>query len=190
MFNRIDSEQSGVSVIIVSYNPEWKSWFTEIQVPIWEKLSEYLVEIVHVGSTSVEGMSAKPVIDIDAVVDSWDNLPEILKLLDELGYKHRGNLGIKEREAFNIAFEPKYPHNFYVCHKDSIAYKNHILLKKHLSENPEDFARYETLKIGLGNTESDIDTYTKLKTDLILEFLAVEGMPEEEINEIRSENLA
>ena len=101
-----------MSVLVVPYNPEWKHWFTEIQAPIWEKISEYLVEIVHVGSTSVEGMSAKPVIDIDAVVDNWDNLPEILKLLDELGYKHRGNLGIKEREAFKITFESKYPHNF------------------------------------------------------------------------------
>ncbi len=179
-----------MSVLVVPYNPEWKNWFKEIRAPIWEKLSDHLLDIVHVGSTSVEGMSAKPVIDIDAVVDSWDNLPEILKLLDELGYKHRGNLGIKEREAFKTTFEPKYPHNFYICHKDSIAYKNHILLKKHLSENPEDFKRYAELKIGLGNTESDIDTYCKLKTDLILEFLAAEGMPEKEINEIRSENLA
>ncbi len=178
-----------MSVIVLPYNPEWKNWFKEIRAPIWEKICEHIVDIVHIGSTSVEGMSAKPIIDIDAIVDNWDNLPEIIKLLEELGYKHIGNLGIKEREAFKNTFEPKHPHNFYVCHKDSIAYKNHLLLKKHLSENPENFARYEELKIGLGKTESDIDTYTKRKTELILEFLAAEGMTEEEICEIRSENL-
>jgi len=179
-----------MSINITHYNPDWKNWFKELHVPIMKKIGEYIIDIVHVGSTSIEGMSAKPIIDIDAVVDSWDNFTEILKLLDELGYKYRGNLGIKEREAFKITFKPKYPHNFYVCHKDSIAYKNHILLKKHLLENPEDAGRYSQLKIGLGNTELDIDTYTKRKTDLILEFLFAEGMTEEEINEIRSENLS
>ena len=177
-------------VDVVFYNPEWKEWFKELREPIWEKLSDYVVDIVHVGSTSVEGMSAKPVIDIDAVVDRWDHLPEILKLLDELGYKHQGNLGIKEREAFKITFEPMYPHNFYVCHKDSVAYKNHILLKKHLSENPEDFKRYKELKISLGNTASNVDQYCRLKTELILEFLSAEGLPDEEIEEIRIENLS
>lgn len=177
-------------VDVVSYNPEWKRWFKELREPIWEKISDYVVDIVHVGSTSIEGMSAKPVIDIDITVDNWNKLPEIIKRLGELGYKHQGNLGIKEREAFKLTFEPMHPHNLYVCHKDSVAYKNHILLKKHLSENPEDFSRYEELKISLGNTASNVDKYTRLKTELILEFLAVEGVPDEELNEIRSENLS
>ncbi len=179
-----------MSVLVVPYNPEWKHWFKEICAPIWEKIGDHVVDIVHVGSTSIEGMSAKPIIDIDAVVENWDNFPEILNLLDELGYKHLGNLGIKEREAFKTSLDPKYSHNFYVCHKDSIAYRNHILLKKHLIENPDAFKRYNDLKIGLAETADSIDSYWRSKTLLILEFLAAEGIPEEEINEIRSENLA
>jgi len=179
-----------MSVIVIQYNPEWKQWFKELRAPIWEKISDHVVDIVHVGSTSIEGMSAKPVIDIDIVVDSWDNLTDIIKHLGELGYEHQGDLGIKEREAFKQARTPMFPHNLYVCHKDSIAYKNHILLKKHLTENPEAFRQYENLKIRLGKTASNVDTYCKLKTELILEFLSAEGVSDEELNEIRLENLS
>ena len=179
-----------MSVIVVQYNPEWKQWFKELRAPIWEKISDYDVEVIHVGSTSIEGMSAKPVIDIDIVVDSWDNLTDIIERLGELGYSHQGDLGIKEREAFKQVRRLIHPHNLYVCHKDSIAYKNHILLKKHLTENPEAFKRYEHLKICLGKTVSNVDSYCKLKTELILEFLSAEGVSDEELDEIRLENLS
>jgi len=165
-------------------------WFNVTREPIWLMINEFIIEIVHVGSTSIEGMSAKPVIDIDIVVDNWDNFPEIIEKLNELGYVYQGDLGIKEREAFKSIDEPKYPHNLYVCHKDSIAYKNHRLLKKHLSENLVDFKRYKALKIKLGNSSSNVDEYTRLKTELILEFLASEGVQIEEIDVIRSENLS
>jgi GrpB-like predicted nucleotidyltransferase (UPF0157 family) len=177
-------------VRVVSYNPEWKQWFKKLREPIYEKISDYIVDIVHVGSTSIEGMSAKPVIDIDVVVDNWNTFPKIIKCLGELGYEYQGDLGIKEREAFKLNHESKYPHNLYVCHKDSLAYKNHLLLKKHLLENLDDFKRYEELKICLGNTASNVDKYTRLKTELILEFLAAEGISDEELDVIRLENLS
>ena len=179
-----------MSVIVEPYNPEWAKWFEELREPIWELLGGIVVDIVHFGSTSIVGMSAKPIIDIDIVVDSWNNFPEIINRLGKLGYEHRGDLGIKEREAFKQTRKPVYPHHLYVCHRDSVAYKNHILLKKHLTENPEAFRRYEQLKINLGKTVSDGDTYCRLKTDLILEFLAAEGVPDEELDAIRSENLS
>jgi GrpB-like predicted nucleotidyltransferase (UPF0157 family) len=177
-------------VKVVSYNPEWKRWFTELSEPIREQIDDYIIDILHVGSTSIEGMSAKPIIDIDVVIDHWKNFQEIAKLLEDLGYEHQGKLGIKQREAFKQIRDSKYPHHLYVCHKDSIAYKNHMLLKKHLLENPEDFRRYQELKRTLGNIASNVDIYTRLKTELILEFLAAEGVSDEELNEIRSENLS
>jgi len=179
-----------MSVIVEPYNPEWIRWFEELREPIWDMIGDIVVDIVHVGSTSIEGMSAKPVIDIDIVVASWDYFTEIINRLGKLGYKHQGDLGIKEREAFKQTRKPVHPHNLYVCHRDSIAYKNHILLKKHLTENPEAFRRYEQLKISLGKTASDVDTYCRQKTEIILEFLAAEGVPDEELEEIRSENLS
>jgi len=86
-------------VRVVSYNPDWEQWFRELREPILEKISDYIVDIVHVGSTSIDGMSAKPVIDIDILVDNWNNFQEIIKRLGELGYEHLGDLGIKEWRA-------------------------------------------------------------------------------------------
>jgi GrpB-like predicted nucleotidyltransferase (UPF0157 family) len=176
-------------VEVVSYDPEWREWFKETTEPIWEKLCNYIVDIVHVGSTSIEGMTAKACIDIDIVVDDWEHFQEITEQLNQLGYHHIGNLGIKEREAFKYE-KAKYRHNLYVCKKDSLAYRNHILLKKHLRENPEDFERYKEHKQSIGETSVDIDEYCRRKTELILEFLKAEGFPEEDLDEIRVENLS
>ena len=177
-------------VLVEPYNPDWSKWFEEIRAPIWEKISEYAVDMVHVGSTSVPGMSAKPVIDIDIVLDDWAIFPKIVKQLAIFGYRPIGDLGIKEREAFKLDADSKYSHNLYVCHKDSVAYRNHVLLKKHLSENQTDFIRYKELKLGLAGSSENVDEYCRAKTDLILEILAKEGVPENDLDQIRSENLS
>ena len=176
-------------VLVVPYNPQWKKWFNELREPIWNNIRDLVVEIVHVGSTSIKGMCAKPVIDMDIVVDDWTKFPEVVKRLNTLGYEYVGNLGIKEREAFRSVKDSKYPHNLYVCHKDSVAYRNHILLRKHLLENRDAFTRYVDLKLRLANNADDVDEYCRLKTDLILEFLKAEGLSLKELEEIRSENL-
>ena len=67
---------------------------------IWPSMRDAAVAIEHVGSTSITGMAAKPVIDVDIVIASGTDLPEARVRLKTLGYKHRGNLGIDDREAF------------------------------------------------------------------------------------------
>ena len=81
-------------VVIYPYDPEWKRWFLELREPIWELLGDLVVDVVHVGSTSIVGMSAKPVIDIDIVVDDWACFTEVVERLGVLGYTHIGDLGI------------------------------------------------------------------------------------------------
>ncbi|TRO45741.1 GrpB family protein, partial [Candidatus Bathyarchaeota archaeon] len=115
-------------VEVVPYNPEWRRWFEELREPIWALIHEYVVDVVHVGSTSIEGMSAKPIIDMDILVDDLNNFGEIKKRLATLGYTHVGDLGISGREAFNLDFPAKYPHHLYLCHIDSVPYRNHRLL--------------------------------------------------------------
>ena len=178
---------SGIEV--VPYNPEWKTWFSELREALWERVHDLVVDIDHVGSTSVEGMSAKPIIDIDIVLDDWDKFPMLVERLAGLGYVHVGDLGIKGREAFNLEAKPKYPHHLYACHKDSTAYRNHVLLRKHIRENPVDFHRYIDLKLGLAESAKSREDYWRSKTLLILEFLEKEGVQSEEIDQIRRENL-
>jgi len=63
-------------------------------------LGNYAIAIEHVGSTSVEGLAAKPIIDIDIVISDYSVLEEVVRRLSKIGYEHEGNLGIEGREAF------------------------------------------------------------------------------------------
>lgn len=177
------------TIEIAPYNPEWSTWFKEIREPLWNNINDLVVDIVHVGSTSIEGMSAKPIIDIDLVLDNWKKFPELAERLGTLGYRHVGDLGINGREVFNQISPSKYPHHLYACHIESIAFRNHILLKKHLTENPKDFKRYINLKIALANSISSRENYLRSKTNMILEFLRKEGFSKKELDEIQKENL-
>ena len=75
--------------LVEKYNPEWPKWFEEIKAFLGEKVSQVCIQIEHVGSTSVPGMTAKPIIDLILVIDSQDFV-EIKALLAERGYYHEG----------------------------------------------------------------------------------------------------
>jgi len=176
-------------VEVVPYNPEWKTWFDELKAEVWPHVADVALDMIHVGSTSIPGMSAKPIIDIDIIIKSPKDLPEITARLAKIGYYHVGDLGITGREAFNLDGGPKYPHNLYVCPSESEALRNHLLFKKHLSENPESFKRYKDLKLRLSESVVSREEYWKSKTLLILEFLRAEGMNSEALENIRDQNL-
>ncbi len=178
-----------MSIKVLPFNPMWREWFIEIRNQIWPQVSDLALDIVHVGSTSIEGMSAKPVIDIDIVVSDMGDLDEIVSRLGRIGYIHQGDLGILGREAFGLDYEHKYAHNLYLVTVGSTVYRNHMLLKKHLTENPESFRRYNNLKIGLAESSESIELYWRSKTELILEFLEAEGMSKNELGSIRDDNL-
>jgi GrpB-like predicted nucleotidyltransferase (UPF0157 family) len=160
-----------MEIKVESYNSVWKERFQILYDKIWPKVSEFAMGIEHVGSTSIEGLAAKPIIDLDIIVESEGNVPQIINSLAELGYVHRGNLGIESREAFH-AVSPKFKHNLYVCISGSIALKNHIYLRNHLRKNSKDRDDYSKLKLELARKyPNDIDSYVDGKTDFILKIL-------------------
>ena len=67
--------------------------------------------IEHIGSTSVPGLAAKPIIDLDVLLASAAYLPETIRRLATLGYEHEGDLGIAGREAFRTP--PAFVHIIY-----------------------------------------------------------------------------
>ena len=175
---------------MLPYNAEWTAWYRELKDQIWPPVSDLASEIVHVGSTSIPGMSAKPIIDIDLVAENLDDIELFKERLSTIGYVHVGNLGIEDREAFKEIGTPLHRHNLYLVQRNSPAFRNHVLLKKHLQENPESFKRYNDLKLTLADSTSSVDEYCMAKTMLILEFLEAEGVPESDIEQIRQENLS
>src|SRR6516165_7942438 len=85
-------------VQVVDYDPDWPRIFSQLKDQIWPSLRYVALAIEHVGSTSVPGLAAKPVIDIDIVIASRTDLPLLIQRLGALGYQHRGNLGIEDRD--------------------------------------------------------------------------------------------
>lgn len=158
---------------VVPYNPKWKNEFNKIKNMINSYVNDLILRIEHVGSTSVEGLAAKSIIDIDVVIESYDVFPKIKERLAKEGYQHEGNLGVEGREAFKRIFDDGFmKYHLYICPKDGKGYLEHIALRDYLRNNEIARKEYGALKYKLAETyRFDIDNYCNAKTDFIREIL-------------------
>ncbi len=164
-------------VIIEDYNDNWPKMFDGLKSILQDKLGNLVIRIEHVGSTSVPGLAAKPIIDIDIVVGSMSELPEIIEKLNELGYYHEGDLGIPNREAFarkdeqvpySLDSKLKLEHHLYVCNRESEELLRHITFRNILRKRPHLVTEYTTLKKDLSKRfKYNRKAYTKGKTEFI-----------------------
>ncbi|WP_237163348.1 GrpB family protein [Paenibacillus sp. BIHB 4019] len=134
-------------VEVVPYDPVWKDQFQLIKDMIEGYIGELILGIEHVGSTSVEGLPAKPIIDLDVVVEDYSVLQAIVERLAKEGFEHQGNLGIEGREAFKRAFPDNFmKYHLYVCPKDGKGYLEHIAFRDYLRSNEAARREYGSLK--------------------------------------------
>lgn len=175
-------------VQVVEYDPEWPGIFEQIRSYVWPAVSETALTIEHVGSTAVPGLKAKPVIDACIVVASRADLPACIERLASIGYVHRGNLGVPDREAFR---RPDHlpRHHLYLSPRDSLSLRNHLGFRDYLRSNPEAARAYGELKAALARRyPADIDSYIVGKTDFVLRILGKIGLSSDELAEIRRIN--
>ena len=153
------------NVEVCQYNPKWKNAFLNIKNELQTVLGNYAIAIEHVGSTSVEGLAAKPIIDIDIVISDYSVLEEVVRRLSKIGYEHEGNLGIEGREAFRYeGKEHLQKHHLYVCPQDSVELNRHILFREYLRMHPEAVREYGNIKLkGAALYPYDIDRYIENK---------------------------
>ena len=156
-------------VIVLPYDENWKNEFEKIRHELSEALGELALSIEHVGSTSVQGLSAKPIIDIDVVINDISLLNDVIASLQSIGYKHEGDLGIPGREAFKYdGKEHLMKHHLYVCAKDSLELKRHISFRDYLKSHPEAISEYSrTKEEGALLYPYDIDKYIEYKSPFI-----------------------
>ncbi|WP_077603774.1 GrpB family protein [Oceanobacillus sojae] len=161
---------------IVVYRPEWKESFLELKRILYQQTEDIVLAIEHVGSTSVKGLSAKPILDIDMIINEYQDLSEVTARLQELGYFHEGDKGIEKREAFGRkdSFVPWendkrswMEHHLYVCPKDSKELARHLAFRDYLREHPEAIKEYEQIKRSLAKRASSRVEYTSGKTAFI-----------------------
>ena len=84
---------------VVAYDPSWVQTYEMLRSFVFPVVCDIIVAIDHVGSTSVPGLAAKPIIDMDVVVATQQDLTTAIERLATLGYVE-GDLGVKGREAF------------------------------------------------------------------------------------------
>ena len=159
-------------VEVLPYDDAWASAFTKIKNELENAVGDIIVGIEHIGSTSVEGLSAKPIIDIDIIIKDYSAFDAVVNRLNIIGYIHEGNLGIKDREAFKYTDKPHLQkHHLYVCPQYSKELHRHIIFRNFLRANPEASKRYGAIKEKAAQLfPNDIEKYIEFKSTCIEEF--------------------
>jgi GrpB-like predicted nucleotidyltransferase (UPF0157 family) len=184
--------------IITPYNPEWKTEFENLNQILTKELNAFEIDIQHVGSTAIPELFAKPILDIDIIINNKSHLQAIAEILERLGYKNKGDQGIPGRFAFKptsdmipaTASNKKWQgHHLYVCFADSLAVKNHLLFRDALLRDNELVIKYSQMKMELVNEKGMTkEKYTKRKTEFIISVLKSSGVDERELKEIADAN--
>lgn len=158
-------------VVVLPYDIAWQSAFQKIKSEIEEAVGDLIIGVEHVGSTSVEGMSAKPCIDIDVIIKDDSVFSAVADRLKTIGYIHEGDLGIKDREAFKYLDKPHLQtHHLYVCPQYSEELHRHMVFRDFLRSNAEAVKKYSAIKEKAAELfPDDIDQYIRYKTPCIEE---------------------
>jgi GrpB-like predicted nucleotidyltransferase (UPF0157 family) len=177
-FDDLPAEQLGqlFPVRIVPYNPEWKTLFEQEKAQITAALGKNLaLNIEHIGSTSIEGLAAKPTIDIlvETAELNEELKPHIIRKLKTIGY---GNMRNAEREH-KMTFGKGYDENnlslqtwhLHIREKRNTP-PDEIYFRDGLRQNPAARDAYAKLKYALAEKHRfNREDYTQAKTAFIQE---------------------
>ncbi len=156
--------------LIQDYNEAWPNWFKQIKTALEPWVQGHCKSIEHVGSTSVVGMNAKPIIDLDLIIEK-NKFRVIKKQLEEFGYRYLGDLGLLGREAFELTDEDKQKklpqHHLYVCYEGCHELKKHLAFREFLRTNESARMQLMQLKRELESTCQTRDEYMDKKASLV-----------------------
>ena len=165
-------------VVVLPYDKAWKTAFEAIKQEIEAAIGDWIVGIEHVGSTSVEGLSAKPCIDLDVVIRDYSVFDQVVRRLGTIGYIHEGDLGIRDREAFTYRDKPHLQtHHLYVCPQYSEELHRHLAFRDFLRSSPEAVEKYSRVKETAARLfPEDIAQYMAYKSPCIEELYRMCGL--------------
>jgi GrpB-like predicted nucleotidyltransferase (UPF0157 family) len=158
------------SYAIDPYDSAWPSRFESESARIRDALGNMGVRVEHVGSTSVPGLAAKPVIDIQVSVPSMNPRATYTDPLIGLGYRWALDPWTDEHEFFSRDEDGQRAFHVHVCASGSEWERRHLAFRDWLRANPSDAAAYERLKRELAEKHPhDTYSYAEAKTDFIQE---------------------
>jgi GrpB-like predicted nucleotidyltransferase (UPF0157 family) len=191
-----------VQFTISPYNPDWPKQFKSIAVDLEHDLklsSAYFLAIEHVGSTSVPGLAAKPIIDIMIVIaepipftdtDNDTTYPDkthYALIFGERpgGYRAIGDGGVQGRWSFKLYREDLPARNLYVVVKDSVVYRSYLSLRETLRKRYYRELRdeYAAVKFELAEREwEDVMEYSTAKNEIVRKILRRAGWTNEQVD--------
>ena len=137
------------TIEVVDYRPEWEKMFQEEEKKIRKILGKNCIAVYHIGSTSVRGLPAKPIIDIMPVVKDISLVDAHDPEFRALGYDCRGEFGIPGRRFYAKGGDQR-THHIHIFEKSSEAdIKRHLAVRDYLRSHPDTAREYAELKKSL-----------------------------------------
>ena len=177
----------GTVITIVQYDPRWRTTFAQLRSTYASALgSTRMLAIEHVGSTAVDGLSAKPVIDIAVATE---DVGAATDALHSIGFRALGEHGIERRWAFRQPEGLPATHT-YVVEEGSLAWRNHLAVRDALRADPVLRAEHAQLKRELASSGTSIDEYAGGTSALLRCSLERAGLTDNELAAIERANHA
>ncbi|MBO05889.1 MAG: GrpB family protein [Candidatus Pacebacteria bacterium] len=156
---------------LVSYTTDWNDKFEEIKKTLEEVFRGKAMKIVHVGSTAIPEIKAKPIVDILLIVPDVQDLVEEKEKMVGLGYEYQDNYIQEGTTTFwKSEDNDQKTQNIHVCFEGSEEARHFIEVTSYLKEHPEKAKEYEDLKIKLNEQHpNDYPAYRKGKNGYLKE---------------------
>ena len=159
-----------MKVSIVEYRPQWREMFKEEKQLLQAILGEVSAKIEHIGSTAVNGLAAKPIIDIMIGLPDFSVADKLVPVIETLGYeyikKYEDEMPFRRYFAKNL--NGIRTHQIHMVEIGSEFWERHLLFRDYLRQNPEMVNKYAALKKQLAEREwEDVNEYADAKSEFI-----------------------
>lgn len=160
-------------IVIVDHDPRWAQRFAQERERIVSALGGRARAVEHIGSTSVPGLAAKPIIDIDLSVTDVEDEDAYVPDLVAAGYVLR----VRE-PGHRMLRTPALDVHLHVCDAGSEWERRHLVFRDWLRTHPDDRRRYEDVKRELARRPwDDMNGYADAKTDVVAAIMARAAAP-------------
>jgi len=155
---------------IVRYDENWTNQFNEIKAKLLLIFGDLATDIQHFGSTSIKGMSAKPIIDVMVIVSNIKEVDALNEKMIEAGYIPKGENGIDGRRYFQMLSDDGINHTQHIhCYeKENQQVADELMFRDFLRIDKDAFDAYLAIKIEASQKYRYLPSeYTEYKTDCI-----------------------
>ena len=157
-----------MKIRLSDYNEGWPRMFQAEMELLKTIFGDEIIKCEHFGSTSVQGMKAKPVIDMMCIVKSIENVDLFNNQMDSLGYDVAGEWGITGRRLFRKGGDNR-THHIHFYQFDNPEIDRHLIFRDYLRAYPQEVAKYSRFKEKLAQRFDTTKDYSHAKKKFVSE---------------------